>query len=61
MIKVMALKGLSPRTKDNCLRSVSVLARFYDRAPATLSAEKVGAWVPRRIDEDVTGRWWSIR
>ena len=41
MIDVMDLKGLSPGTKDNCLRRVSALARFHDRAPATLSAEKV--------------------
>ena len=61
MIDVMDLKGLSPGTKDNCLRRVSALARFCDHAPATLSVEKVGAWVPRRIDGDVTGRRWSIR
>lgn len=50
MIATMDMKGLSLRTQDNYLRSVSALARFYDRPPQTLSAEEVGAWVLGRID-----------
>ena len=49
MIATMDMKGLSLRTQDNYLRSVSALARFYDRPPQTLSAEEVGAWVLGRI------------
>ena len=49
MIATMDMKGLSFRTQDNYLRSVSALAGFYDRPPQTLSAEEVGAWVLGRI------------
>ena len=50
MIETMDMKGLSANTQDIYLHSVSMLARFYDRPPQSLSAEEVDAWVLGRID-----------
>lgn len=60
MIATMDMKGLSPNTQENYLYSVSMLARFYDRPPQSLSAEEIDAWVLARIDEGRSPRTTNV-
>ncbi len=50
MTGVMAMKGLSRKTRETCPGSVRRLARHCGRAPHALSAEEVRSWVMGRME-----------
>ncbi len=56
MIEVMNLKGLAPVTQENYQRAVSALSRDCGRAPQSLSADEISAWVITRIDRGLCPR-----
>ena len=56
MIEVMTLKGLAPVTHENYQRTVSALSRDCGRAPQSLSADEISAWVISRIGQGLCPR-----
>ena len=56
MTGVMAMKGLSRKTRETCPGSVRRLARHCGRAPHALSAEEVRSWVMGRMERGLSPR-----
>ena len=48
-VRVMEIKGLSPRTQEAYLRTIRALAPEYDCAPHLLSGAQVSEWIMKRI------------
>ena len=48
-VRVMEMKGLSPRTQEAYLRTIRALAQAYDCAPHLLSGAQVSDWITKRI------------
>ncbi|HPR52445.1 MAG TPA: site-specific integrase [Deltaproteobacteria bacterium] len=60
MIRDMELRGLSPHTKRSYLGAVRGLAKFYHRAPDTLSREEVQDYL-LHLEQDRKMAWNSSR
>ena len=56
MIETMTLKGLSQGTQLEYQRTVKRLSAHYGRAPQSLTADEIKAWVLDRIDKGLSPR-----